>query len=82
MNLETILNTKRGAIVAPAGCGKTHIITETLSVNNTKPILVLTHTTAGVSALKKDCESYQCQRRTMLLLPLMDGHFVLPIVSQ
>ncbi|MGI2185166.1 UvrD-helicase domain-containing protein [Shewanella oncorhynchi] len=53
MNVETVLDTSRGAIVAPAGCGKTHIITETLSVNNTKPILVLTHTTAGVSALKK-----------------------------
>lgn len=52
MGVETILGTERGAIVAPAGCGKTHLITETLSVKNTKPILVLTHTTAGVSALK------------------------------
>ncbi|MGZ9899794.1 UvrD-helicase domain-containing protein [Shewanella gaetbuli] len=53
MNVEAVLDTERGAIVAPAGCGKTHLITETLSVKNTKPILVLTHTTAGVSALKK-----------------------------
>lgn len=53
MSLEGALDTQRGAIVAPAGCGKTHLITEVLSVRNTKPILVLTHTTAGVSALKK-----------------------------
>lgn len=53
MRVEAVLDTERGAIVAPAGCGKTHLITETLSVKNTKPILVLTHTTAGVSALKK-----------------------------
>lgn len=53
MRVEAVLDTERGAIVAPAGCGKTHLITETLSVKNLKPILVLTHTTAGVSALKK-----------------------------
>lgn len=53
MRIEAVINSQRGAIVAPAGCGKTHLITEVLSVKNTKPILVLTHTTAGVSALKK-----------------------------
>lgn len=53
MRVEAVLDTQSGAIVAPAGCGKTHLITETLSVKNTKPILVLTHTTAGVSALKQ-----------------------------
>lgn len=53
MRVEAVFDTARGAIVAPAGCGKTHLITETLSVKNTKPILVLTHTTAGVAALKK-----------------------------
>ena len=53
MLTEAVLDIDRGSIVAPAGCGKTHLITETLSVKNTKPILVLTHTTAGVSALKK-----------------------------
>lgn len=53
INAEIVLNTERGAIVAPAGCGKTHLITEALLLQNSKPILVLTHTTAGVSALKK-----------------------------
>ncbi|MGM3412080.1 ATP-dependent helicase [Ralstonia holmesii] len=42
----------RGSITAPAGCGKTQLIADTLSVHTgPKPILVLTHTNAGVSAL-------------------------------
>ncbi|MFO1315750.1 MAG: UvrD-helicase domain-containing protein [Burkholderiales bacterium] len=39
-------------MVAPAGCGKTHLIAETLGVHpRGKPILVLTHTNAGKAAL-------------------------------
>lgn len=53
MNVEAVLDSNLGSIVAPAGCGKTHLITEALSIRPQKPILVLTHTTAGVSALKK-----------------------------
>ena len=53
MNVEAVLQSNLGSIVAPAGCGKTHLITETLAVKNRKPVLVLTHTTAGVSALKR-----------------------------
>lgn len=52
-NIDFILDVEQGSIVAPAGCGKTHLVTEALQVKNSKPILVLTHTTAGVSALKK-----------------------------
>jgi hypothetical protein len=48
-----ILAIKRGTIVAPAGCGKTHLIANALSRHDgRKPILVLTHTNAGVCALK------------------------------
>lgn len=44
----------RGSVVAPAGCGKTELIASTLSLNATeKPILVLTHTNAGVDALRQ-----------------------------
>ncbi|BCE03463.1 UvrD-helicase domain-containing protein [Marinicellulosiphila megalodicopiae] len=50
---ENILNFERGSVVAPAGCGKTHLIVETLRQKQTKPYLVLTHTTAGVAALKQ-----------------------------
>lgn len=53
MSVEAVLGVDRGLIVAPAGCGKTHLITETLKVNIGKPYLVLTHTTAGVAALKQ-----------------------------
>lgn len=43
----------RGSITAPAGCGKTQLIANTLSLHDgPKPILVLTHTNAGVGALR------------------------------
>lgn len=53
MRVDHIIDCPIGSIVAPAGCGKTHLITKALSVRLAKPILVLTHTTAGVAALKK-----------------------------
>lgn len=53
MSVDAVINSLKGLVVAPAGCGKTHLITETLSVQAEKPYLVLTHTTAGVAALKK-----------------------------
>ena len=53
MSVEAVLGSGSGLIVAPAGCGKTHLITETLAIADTKPYLVLTHTTAGVAALKQ-----------------------------
>ncbi|EPG2630757.1 DNA helicase UvrD [Pseudomonas aeruginosa] len=43
----------RGSITAPAGCGKTQIIADTLTMHRgAKPVLVLTHTNAGVTALR------------------------------
>lgn len=53
MSLAAVLSSARGLVLAPAGCGKTHLITEALNVQADKPYLVLTHTTAGVTALKK-----------------------------
>jgi len=53
VTVEAVLDSDRGLIVAPAGCGKTHLITETLNTASNKPYLVLTHTTAGVAALKQ-----------------------------
>jgi superfamily I DNA/RNA helicase len=47
------LQIDRGLIVAPAGCGKTQLIADALSRHTGfKPILVLTHTNAGVVALR------------------------------
>lgn len=43
----------RGTVTAPAGCGKTHLIGEALKLHaEPKAVLVLTHTNAGVAALR------------------------------
>lgn len=52
MSIELVLSSRGGSVVAPAGCGKTQLIVGAISVAIEKPILVLTHTTAGVAALK------------------------------
>jgi DNA helicase-2/ATP-dependent DNA helicase PcrA len=51
--LNEVMESDLGSVVAPAGCGKTQLIIDVLSIKRTKPYLVLTHTTAGVSALKR-----------------------------
>lgn len=49
-----LLAIRRGLVVAPAGCGKTHAIVSALQRHQArKPILVLTHTNAGVAALRR-----------------------------
>lgn len=49
-----LLSIERGLVMAPAGCGKTWLISDALARHpERKPILVLTHTTAGVVALRK-----------------------------
>ncbi|MGO4386770.1 UvrD-helicase domain-containing protein [Microvirga sp. 2YAF29] len=48
-----LLSISKGLIVAPAGCGKTQLIADALQKHDMrKPILVLTHTNAGVAALR------------------------------
>lgn len=48
-----ILTIDRGAVTAPAGCGKTQLIAQALTRHiGPKPVLVLTHTNAGVVALR------------------------------
>jgi hypothetical protein len=48
-----LLEITRGTVTAPAGCGKTHLIAEAIRRHaGPKPILVLTHTNAGVAALR------------------------------
>ncbi len=43
----------RGSVTAPAGCGKTQLIADTLSLHDgPKPILILTHTNAAAAALR------------------------------
>ena len=48
-----LLSTSRGSVTAPAGCGKTELIKSALCHHSgAKPILILTHTNAGVAALR------------------------------
>lgn len=52
-----LLAVDRGTVTAPAGCGKTHLIANALSRHTRpKPVLVLTHTNAGVAALRSRLE--------------------------
>ena len=49
-----LLSIDRGSVTAPAGCGKTHLIAKAVTHHQDgKPILVLTHTNAGVAALRR-----------------------------
>ena len=72
MSVDAVLNATKGLIVAPAGCGKTHLITDALSVAQSKPYLVLTHTTAGVTALKKRLSRFAIPPRNYIVTTI-DG---------
>lgn len=51
-NLD-LFSVQRGSVTAPAGCGKTQLIADTLKRHaDAKPVLVLTHTNAGKDALE------------------------------
>lgn len=48
-----LLAVDRGSVTAPAGCGKTQLIADTLGLHDgSRPILILTHTNAGAAALR------------------------------
>lgn len=53
MSIEAVIESPKGLVIAPAGCGKTQLIVEALSYATARPKLVLTHTTAGVAALRQ-----------------------------
>ncbi|MGZ0174324.1 MAG: UvrD-helicase domain-containing protein [Planctomycetales bacterium] len=68
-----ILDVNRGSITAPAGCGKTQLIADALTRNvASKPILVLTHTNAGVVALRSRLTRLSVPR-TSFRLSTIDG---------
>ncbi|MDX3970784.1 MAG: UvrD-helicase domain-containing protein [Bradyrhizobium sp.] len=63
-----LLGVDRGTVTAPAGCGKTHLIAQTLRRHNgPKPILVLTHTNAGVAALRSRLDKADVPARSYRL---------------
>lgn len=68
-----LLTINRGAVTAPAGCGKTHLIAMALSRHQgAKPILILTHTNAGVAALKARLDKASVSSRSYRLATI-DG---------
>lgn len=63
-----LLEIDRGAVTAPAGCGKTQLIASALTRHpNGKPVLVLTHTNAGVAALRERIERAGARSETYRL---------------
>ena len=67
------LQITRGCIQAPAGCGKTHLIAESLKrCVDDKPILVLTHTNAAVAALRQRLDNGEVPRSNYRLATI-DG---------
>jgi hypothetical protein len=54
--LEAVIAATRGVVVAAAGCGKTELIARTVADQRSGRQLVLTHTHAGVAALKRRFE--------------------------
>lgn len=75
-----LLTIPRGLVVAPAGCGKTHLIIDALyRYDGSKPILVLTHTNAGVAALRNRLDGFGVPR-TAYRLATIDG-WVIRLVS-
>jgi len=49
----TLLGADRAFVIAPAGCGKTELIARSVHLDADRRSLVLTHTYAGVDALRK-----------------------------
>lgn len=72
MNVNEILISERGSVVAPAGCGKTQLIIAALNNPHSKPVLVLTHTTAGVAALKQRLRKYKVANQNYVVTTI-DG---------
>ncbi|TAY34693.1 DNA helicase UvrD [Rhizobium leguminosarum] len=68
-----LLDIRCGSVTAPAGCGKTQLIAESLvRHSDKKPILILTHTNAGVAALRARLERADV-RPSSYRLATLDG---------
>jgi hypothetical protein len=50
---EDLLGVRRGVVIAPAGCGKTQFLVGSVRANAGGRVLVLTHTRAGVAAIRE-----------------------------
>lgn len=62
----------RGSVVAPAGCGKTQAIVDALKTYDGLPVLILTHTNAGVGALRERLKAAAIPK-SRIRLATLDG---------
>ena len=68
-----------GTITAPAGCGKTHLVAQSIASHSEQelPLLVLTHTNAGVAALRKRVEKLGVSPKKARGLRMAPGSFLI-----
>ena len=70
-HIKNFLSEKASVLIAPAGHGKTHFITECLSqASDEKPFLILTHTHAGIDSLKN---KFQTNNVNFQRFPTLDA---------
>lgn len=68
-----LLDIRCGSVTAPAGCGKTQLIADSLTrYSDKKPVLILTHTNAGVAVLRARLERAEV-RASSYRLATLDG---------
>ena len=60
--VEAMLGSKRSFVVAAAGCGKTELLSQLVADRRSGRQLVLTHTHAGVAAIKKSLADMRVPR--------------------
>ncbi|MBN8899849.1 MAG: DNA helicase UvrD, partial [Rhodospirillales bacterium] len=70
MTTDDLLTAERGIVVAPAGCGKTRLLVDTVLASSGERTLVLTHTRAGVAVIRSrladhSVKSTQCRVATL-----------------
>ena len=61
-NLSQFMSAQRAAVTAAAGCGKTHLIARAVSEHGGQRELILTHTHAGVDALRQKLRAFSVPR--------------------
>jgi len=80
MNIAKLLHeANKGFIVAPAGCGKTHLIAEAVINYGNARELILTHTHAGVDSIRRKIRALNPARQNYQI-ETIDG-FILRYVS-
>lgn len=64
--VKQFANSRRAAVVAAAGCGKTNLIAQAVAAHSGGRELILTHTHAGVHAIRARLSQFKAgSRHTM-----------------